>query len=407
MLRYVRSGASLAMAHKSFCGVLLILVCFGPLYSAVAAFICIAFKLAEYLHWTDLFWHYLPEVAYWVLPKRVFNYFWPPLRAVPAYVVYDPFTRQYVLVVVDKPGPEHFGPNVGHARFERAPRPQSFRNGAGARPSYGEDDEDDCEEVEPTIVCTRCKRKNPDQRRKPSYCGQCSAPYCSAKVRTLGSLQLSAWLKPGFLYCSALSCTGSSLSSVRSASLTTNLAHSTMHWRRWHLESRTTSREQAQARVLEEARRWERDQAQRRERERAERRDREPAGEEEQSDDDDDDDSAPITFAGGPLLEGMGLPTLDEAMEKLELRAKRQEEKDAAKKQTEAAKQEAEAAKEDAAKKEGLPKKATTVNSSRNHDDMGEARRMPDCRCPRCDPCDCDDCHYAHYPTYRRRGLGV
>ncbi|KAL1658663.1 hypothetical protein GGF50DRAFT_92474 [Schizophyllum commune] len=171
------------MAHRSFCGVLLILVCFGPLYSAVAAFICIAFKLAEYLHWTDLFWHYLPEVAYWVLPKRVFNYFWPPLRAVPAYVVYDPVTRQYVLVVVDKPGPEHFGPNVGHARFERAPRPQSFRNGAGARPSYGEDDKDDYEEVEPTIVCTRCKRKNPDQRRKPSYCGQCSAPYCSAKCR--------------------------------------------------------------------------------------------------------------------------------------------------------------------------------------------------------------------------------
>ncbi|KAI5823763.1 hypothetical protein K523DRAFT_133725 [Schizophyllum commune Tattone D] len=181
MLRYVRSGASLAMAHKSFCGVLLILVCFGPVYSAVAAFICIAFKLAEYLHWTDLFWHYLPEVAYWVLPKRVFNYFWPPLRAVPAYVVYDPVARQYVLVVVDKPGPEHFGPNVGHARFERASRPRSFRD--GARPSYDEDDEEYYEEEEPAIVCTRCKRKNPDQRRKPSYCGQCSAPYCSAKCR--------------------------------------------------------------------------------------------------------------------------------------------------------------------------------------------------------------------------------
>ena len=54
MLRYVRSGASLAMAHRSFCGVLIILVCFGPLYSAVAAFICIAFKLAEYLHWTGV-----------------------------------------------------------------------------------------------------------------------------------------------------------------------------------------------------------------------------------------------------------------------------------------------------------------------------------------------------------------
>ena len=36
-------------------------------------------------------------------------------------------------------------------------------------------------------------------------------------------------------------------------------------------------------------------------------------------------------------------------------------------------------------------KKATTVNTTRDHEDMGEARRMPDCRCARCDPCDCDD----------------
>ncbi|KAL1695286.1 hypothetical protein GGG16DRAFT_45700 [Schizophyllum commune] len=169
-------------------------------------------------------------------------------------------------------------------------------------------------------------------------------------------------------------------------------------------------REQAERREREEAQRWDS--------KKAEQKAREPAaaGEEEQSDED-DDDIGPISFAGGPLLEGMGLPTLDEAMQKLELRAKRQEEKEAAKKKSEEdaakqkveaepAKQEAGAAKEDSAKKEGPPKKATTVNSSRNHEDMGEARRMPDCRCARCDPCDCDDCHYAHYPTYRRRGLG-
>ncbi|KAI5826143.1 hypothetical protein K523DRAFT_375199 [Schizophyllum commune Tattone D] len=168
-------------------------------------------------------------------------------------------------------------------------------------------------------------------------------------------------------------------------------------------------REQAERRVREEA--------QRRDSKRAERKAREPAGEEEHSDEEEDDDIGPISFAGGPLLEGMGLPTLDEAMQKLELRAKRQEEKEAAKKKSEEdaakqkveaepAKQEAGAAKEGAAKKEGPLKKATTVNSSRNHEDMGEARRMPDCRCSRCDPCDCDDCHYAHYPTYRRKGLG-
>lgn len=73
MLRYVRSGASLAMAHRSFCGVLLILVCFGPLYSAVAAFICIAFKLAEYLHWTGV--HISRRLCYLVAycPPQIFS----------------------------------------------------------------------------------------------------------------------------------------------------------------------------------------------------------------------------------------------------------------------------------------------------------------------------------------------
>ncbi|KAL1658664.1 hypothetical protein GGF50DRAFT_131571 [Schizophyllum commune] len=176
-------------------------------------------------------------------------------------------------------------------------------------------------------------------------------------------------------------------------------------------EEERREREQAERRV--------RGEAQRRDSKRAERKAREPAGEEEQSDEGEDNDIGPISFAGGPLLEGMGLPTLEEAMEKLALRAKRQEEKDAAKKrreEEEAAKQLAAISKQEAdvtAKQTAettnnggtANKNATTVNTTRDHEDMGEARRMPDCRCPRCDPCDYKDCHYAHYPTYRRKGL--
>ncbi|KAL1679669.1 hypothetical protein EV122DRAFT_209477 [Schizophyllum commune] len=376
MLRYVRSGASLAMAHRSFCGVLLILVCFGPLYSAVAAFICIAFKLAEYLHWTDPFWHYLPKVAYWVLPKRVFNYFWPPLRAVPAYVVYDPVTRQYVLVVVDKPGPEHFGPNVGHARFERAPRPQSFRNGAGARPSYEEDDEEDYEEEEPAIVCTRCKRKNPDQRRKPSYCGQCSAPYCSAKHITM------SWMWTLYILLIISLFLGGHPLLATAASVFGLLDH-LYGWIEISQPAANPSVPAPPRRESERERR-ERERAEpQRAREQAQRvREQEQQRTREEEQDDESDDSGPISFFGGTYFEGRGLPTLADARAKMMRRAERQEEREkaaAAAKQREAAKNE----------------------------EKGEGSQTCGSRRIETDQSDREEGHYANYSTYRRKGPGA
>ncbi|KAL1731749.1 hypothetical protein EV714DRAFT_208064 [Schizophyllum commune] len=370
MSSYIRSGASLAMTHKSFCGVFLILVCFGPMYSAIAAFICIAFKLAEYLHWTDLFWHYLPKVAYWILPKRVFNYFWPPLRAVPAYVVYDPVTRQYVLVVVDKPGPEHFGPNVGHARFERAPRPQSFRNGAGARPSYEEDDGDDYEEVEPTIVCTRCKRKNPDQRRKPSYCGLCSAPYCSAKHIAM------SWTWTLYILLIISLFLGGHPLLATAASVFGLLDHLCGMLDMSHLSIGTLIREHERAQRAREQAQRVREQAQR-VREQEQQRTRE----EEQ--DDESDDSGPISFFGGTYFEGRGLPTLADARAKMMRRAERQEEweKAAAVKQRE----------QEAAKNEKEGEGSQTSGSRRAETDQRDR----------------EEGHHATYSTYRRRDLGA
>ncbi|KAL1741236.1 hypothetical protein HDZ31DRAFT_67122 [Schizophyllum fasciatum] len=156
MLEFMKPAASLAMEHKPFCAIALVLVCFGPVYSAFSALVYIAYRILDHLHWTNIFWRHLPDAAWYILPKRLHNYFWPPMRDVPGWIVYDPKTGRYVLVVLEE-------------------EPQNARRNARRRTETYHEEE--------LVFCTRCKRENPGQWRMPTFCQRCKACYCNAKCR--------------------------------------------------------------------------------------------------------------------------------------------------------------------------------------------------------------------------------